>query len=102
MLMLESRLGRRTYRLKPSAYIHLGMCFSARMARSGSIRRIQIPLEHTQLSFTALDHKPMIWGIADTPTNFATEFLKGCHPAPLAWYVCLELRIISTTASSPI
>ena len=83
--MLKDGLGRRTYRLKPSAYIHLGVPFAAEMAGSERIRRLRIPFEHIQLTVAALDHKPVIWAIRHTPTNFTTEFLKGCHAVPLTF-----------------
>ena len=80
----EVWLRRRADRLKPPADVDLSVGFSTEVTSTGRASGIRVPLVNSEFSITALDHKPVIWSIADTPTNFATEFLKGCHALPLA------------------
>jgi hypothetical protein len=64
--------------------IYIWACASPQKWRAaGAFGCPRIPFEHTHLNIAALDHKPVIWAIRDTPTNFTTEFLKSCHAAPL-------------------
>jgi len=95
-------LGRRTYRLKPSANVNLGVSFAAEMAGFGAAPCVRIPLEHAELVVAALNDEPMGRVIGHASAYFAPKFLKSRHAVHLTSYVCTRLRIIFATHSSPI
>jgi hypothetical protein len=78
----EVRFGRRTYRLKPSAYIHLSMGFTAVVPYSRRDCRFSIPFDNREVQISALNHKPVNGIAGHCSADFTTEFAYHCHEFP--------------------
>lgn len=76
---LEARKRRGTGSFKPSADVDLRVRFPAIMPGAGGIRCLRVPLQHGELRFTALDHKPVDRIAAHGATNLTAELLKKGH-----------------------
>jgi hypothetical protein len=70
---------RRTYRVKPSANVHLSVGFPAEVPCSGRICGFRVPFENSELRIAALNHKPVNRIAGYRSADFTSEFLKGCH-----------------------
>jgi hypothetical protein len=70
---------RRTYRVKPSANVHLSVGFPAEVPCSGRICGLRIPFENSELRLAALNHKPVNRIAGYRSADFTSEFLKRGH-----------------------
>src|SRR6266481_871985 len=70
---------RRTYRVKPSANVHLSVGFPAVVPCAGCICGLRVPFENSELRIAALNHKPVNRIAGYRSTDFTSEFLKRCH-----------------------
>jgi len=53
------------------------------MASTWRIRRLYFPLQNSEFRITALNDKPVIRVIGDSPADFTSKFLKSSHAAHL-------------------
>ena len=74
---------RRTYRVKPSANVHLSVGLPAVVPCSGRICGFRVPFENRELRIAALNHKPVNRIAGYCPADFTSEFLKRCHKFPI-------------------